>query len=110
MPGTRTASLHGAQISVSTSTDVPGGTDSRSGSPSTVAVPSRRRSALRFQRRAERIVRLAEEQSDELSPARRSIGAQQIGEQTPDLVSPRMRHDLPVAADPRLAEEVDLEC
>ena len=60
--------------------------------------------------RRERIVRFAEQERDELGSARGSIGAQQIGEQTPDLVSARVGRGLPVARDPRLSEEVDLEC
>ena len=41
--------------------------------------------------RRERIVRFAEQERDDLGSARGSIGAQQIGEQSPDLVSARDR-------------------
>ena len=71
-------------LSVSTSTNVPGGRDSRSGSPSTarVAQQAAQGAEVPAQRR-ERIVRFAEQERDELGSARGSIGAQQIGEQTP---------------------------
>ena len=109
MPGTRTASLHDPQISVSTSTNVPRGGTAGAGRPlPRVAEQAAQGAEVPAQSR-ERIVRFAEQQRDELASARGSIGAQQIGEQAPDLVSARVGRGLPVARDPRLSEQVDLE-
>jgi hypothetical protein len=59
--------------------------------------------------RGQRILGILEQQRGQMRPARAGFRAHQVGEQTPHLVAARRRQRLPVALDPRHAQEMDGE-
>ncbi len=110
-PGSRTAALQWPRTSTSTSTVAPTGKEIRTGSPSrTAPAPSALPDLGQAPpQRAERVVRLGEEQRGELAARRRPLAEQQEGQHGPALAAAVAVPGRAVDLDLRPAEQLDRE-